>query len=102
MPVLVTASTCSGSPHAGQRLAKPGLSGFSSNSTEQTAHTLIGNAISAPRRESLRLARRWTGEGARLSTSLQRAHLSQEFAVRPAFRKPLDQQFHSFNRRQRI
>lgn len=35
----------SGSLHAGQRLAKPGLSGFSSNSSEQTAQTRIGNAI---------------------------------------------------------
>jgi hypothetical protein len=26
-------------------LAKPGLSGFSSNSSEQTAQTLIGNAM---------------------------------------------------------
>src|SRR5580700_9085325 len=39
-------SACSGSLHAGQRLAKPGLSGFSSNSSEQTAQTRIGNAIS--------------------------------------------------------
>src|ERR1700730_16719301 len=39
-------SSCSGSLHAGQRLAKPGLSGFSSNSSEQTAQTRIGNAIS--------------------------------------------------------
>ncbi len=35
----------SGSLHAGQRLAKPGLPGFSSNSSEQTTQTLIGNAI---------------------------------------------------------
>ncbi len=35
----------SDSLHAGQRLAKPGLSGFSSNSSEQTAQTRIGNAI---------------------------------------------------------
>jgi hypothetical protein len=30
---------------AGQRLAKPGLSGFSSNSSEQRAQTLMGKAI---------------------------------------------------------
>jgi hypothetical protein len=30
---------------AGQRLAKPGLSGFSSNSSEQTAQIRRGNAI---------------------------------------------------------
>jgi len=31
--------------HSGHRLAKPGLSGFSSNSSEQTVQTLIGNTI---------------------------------------------------------
>ena|SRR5208283_4122289 len=31
--------------HSGQRLAKPGLSGFSSNSWEQMTQVLIGNAI---------------------------------------------------------
>lgn len=35
----------SDSLQAGQRLAKPGLSGFSSNSSEQTAQTRIGKAI---------------------------------------------------------
>src|ERR1700760_4013060 len=35
----------SGSLHAGQRLAKPGLSGLSSNSSEQTTQTLMGNAM---------------------------------------------------------
>jgi len=38
-------TVCSGSLHSGQRLAKPGLSGFSSNSSEQTAQTRVGNAI---------------------------------------------------------
>ena len=33
------------SVHWGQRLAKPGLSGFSSNSSEQTTQVLIGKAI---------------------------------------------------------
>ncbi len=42
---LVFASVVSGSLQAGQRLAKPGLPGFNSNSSEQTAQTLIGNAI---------------------------------------------------------
>lgn len=37
-----------GSLQPGQRLAKPGLSGFSSNSSEQTAQTLIGNAMPVP------------------------------------------------------
>ncbi len=41
-------SAGSGSLHAGQRFAKPGLSGLSSNSSEQTAQTLIGNAIPVP------------------------------------------------------
>jgi hypothetical protein len=31
--------------HAGQRLAKPGLPGLSSNSSEQITQTFIGNAI---------------------------------------------------------
>ena len=35
----------SGSLHWGQRLAKPGLSGLSSNSSEQMTQTLIGKAI---------------------------------------------------------
>src|SRR5580693_5944441 len=38
-------SACGGSLHAGQRLAKPGLPGFSSNSSEQTAQTLMGYAM---------------------------------------------------------
>ena len=45
MPGLVVEAICSGSLQAGQWLAKPGLSGFSSNSSEQTAQTRIGNAI---------------------------------------------------------
>ena len=35
----------SGALHSGQRLAKPGLSGFSSNSSEQTVQILMGKAI---------------------------------------------------------
>jgi TM2 domain-containing membrane protein YozV len=38
-------SVDSGSLHCGQRLAKPGLPGLSSNSSEQTTQVLIGNAI---------------------------------------------------------
>jgi hypothetical protein len=38
-------SACSGSLQAGQRLAKPGLSGLSSNSSEQMAQILIGNGM---------------------------------------------------------
>jgi hypothetical protein len=34
--------------HWGQRLAKPGLSGFSSNSSLQMAQTLMGKGISTP------------------------------------------------------
>jgi len=45
MPRLVVEAAGSGSLQARQRLAKPGLSGFSSNSSEQTAQTRIGNAI---------------------------------------------------------
>jgi len=39
------AGAASGSLHAGQRLAKPGLSGFNSNSSEQTAQIRRGKAI---------------------------------------------------------
>src|ERR1700722_10866070 len=45
MRCLVTGSVDSSALHSGQRLAKPGLSGFSSNSSEQMAQTLIGNGI---------------------------------------------------------
>src|ERR1700691_5780520 len=38
-------SAASGALHSGQRLAKPGLFGRSSNSSPQTAQVLIGNAI---------------------------------------------------------
>src|SRR3981081_2733551 len=37
----------SGTLHAGQRLAKPGLSGFSSNSSAQTAQIIVGKGIYA-------------------------------------------------------
>src|ERR1039458_2975399 len=50
---LPTGPSASGSLHLGQRLAKPGLSGFSSNSSSQTAHTLIGNDIASPPKRSL-------------------------------------------------
>lgn len=42
---LVVESADSGALQAGQRLAKPGLSGLSSNSSEQTLQIRIGNAI---------------------------------------------------------
>jgi hypothetical protein len=42
---LVIGSTDSSALHSGQRLAKPGLSGFSSNSSEQMAQTLMGKGI---------------------------------------------------------
>src|SRR5271156_2727481 len=42
---LVTGSVDSSALHSGQRLAKPGLSGFSSNSSEQMAQILIGKGI---------------------------------------------------------
>jgi len=48
MWVLVESSLNSGALHAGQRLAKPGLSGFSSNSSPHTMQVLIGNAIAPP------------------------------------------------------
>jgi hypothetical protein len=38
-------SRASGTLHAGHRLAKPGLSGFSSNSSEQMTQVLTGNDI---------------------------------------------------------
>ncbi len=45
MRVLLTGSADSGELHSGQRLLKPGLSGLSSNSSEQTAQTLMGNGM---------------------------------------------------------
>jgi hypothetical protein len=39
------ASEASGALHSGQRLANPGLSGLSSNSSSQTAQILIGKGI---------------------------------------------------------
>lgn len=38
-------SVASGAEHSGQRLAKPGLSGLSSNSSEQTAQVRRGKAM---------------------------------------------------------
>src|SRR3984885_12394695 len=43
---VLDSASASGSLHSGQRLAKPGLSGFSSNSSEQTTQTLIGKGMS--------------------------------------------------------
>jgi hypothetical protein len=40
-----TGPVASGSLQSGQRFAKPGLSGFSSNSSPQTAQTRMGNAM---------------------------------------------------------
>src|SRR3984957_3062020 len=45
MRCLETGSVNSSALHSGQRLAKPGLSGFNSNSSEQMAQTLIGKGI---------------------------------------------------------
>ena len=42
---LFAASSAWASVHSGQWLAKPGLSGLSSNSSEQIAQTLMGKAI---------------------------------------------------------
>jgi hypothetical protein len=46
--LAVSAEFDSSSVHCGQRLAKPGLSGFSSNSSLQMAQILMGKGISAP------------------------------------------------------
>jgi len=43
--LLTGPSFDSGALHSGHRLAKPGLSGFSSNSSEQTVQTLMGKLI---------------------------------------------------------
>ena len=45
MEVLVSWAVDSGALHSGQRLAKPGLSGLSSNSSEQTAQVLMGKGM---------------------------------------------------------
>jgi hypothetical protein len=42
---LAVGSADSGALHAGQRLAKPGLSGRNSNSSEHMTQVLIGSAI---------------------------------------------------------
>jgi len=42
---LEVESSASGALHSGQRLAKPGLSGLSSNSSSQTLQILIGKPI---------------------------------------------------------
>ena len=46
--VLADSAALDSSVHWGQRLAKPGLSGFSSNSSLQMAQTLIGKGMSTP------------------------------------------------------
>ena len=43
---LESAASAASSVHWGQRLAKPGLSGFSSNSSLQMTQTLMGKGIS--------------------------------------------------------
>ena len=48
MRVLVSVSADSGALQSGQRLLKPGLSGLSSNSSEQMAQVLMGNGIALP------------------------------------------------------
>lgn len=45
MPGLAVESSKSGALQVGQRLAKPGLSGLSSNSSEQMTQVLMGKAI---------------------------------------------------------
>jgi len=49
----------SGLLHSGQRSAKPGLSGFSSNSSVQTVQILIGKAIYAPSYDDHDALRKW-------------------------------------------
>jgi hypothetical protein len=46
--VLADSAALDSSVHWGQRLAKPGLSGFSSNSSLQMAQILMGKGMSAP------------------------------------------------------
>jgi hypothetical protein len=43
---LLTGSSAAGTLQFGQRFAKPGLSGFNSNSSSHTAQILIGKGIS--------------------------------------------------------
>src|SRR5258708_38147603 len=49
-PAGLVADGASSSLQDGQRLAKPGLPGFSSNSSPQTAQTLMGKAMGSPLR----------------------------------------------------
>lgn len=44
-PPLMVVPMGSGALHSGQRLAKPGLSGFSSNSSPHTTQILMGKGI---------------------------------------------------------
>ena len=62
---LVAASAESSSLQEGQRLAKPGLPGLSSNSSPQTTQVLIGCAINKmiPRMVSYGAAKAQTTEG---------------------------------------
>lgn len=53
---LAGAWSASAALHSGQRLAKPGLSGFNSNSSEQTMQTLIGKAITVSRKNTVMIA----------------------------------------------
>ena len=45
LPAEFLDSSVSSELQSGQRFANPGLSGLSSNSSPQTLHTLMGNAI---------------------------------------------------------
>jgi hypothetical protein len=56
---LVVGTVGSGELHAGQRLAKPGLSGFNSNSSAQTAQIFVGKAIYAPWYDAHNAPKKW-------------------------------------------
>ena len=45
--LLAAGSAASGALHAGQRLAKPGLPGRSSNCSEHTTQVLMGKAMTS-------------------------------------------------------
>src|SRR5690242_7260379 len=52
-PAFEPDSAASSSLHDGHRLAKPGFPGFNSNSSPQTAQTLIGNVIRLRHQDSV-------------------------------------------------
>ncbi len=69
----LVADSLSGSLHDGQRLANPGLSGFSSNSSPQRAQVRIGNDILIPMIRAQSHRRKPAKEGRSVAAGEKRA-----------------------------